>query len=89
MKRDLSMPDSDVDVDYFMNELVIAGDVDTALDRLLKLWEETGPFGTLSMMEFGWLDEDDRRAWLHSTELFAGELLPRFNAAVGATVTVS
>ncbi|GIT19188.1 MAG: hypothetical protein CM1200mP39_19940 [Dehalococcoidia bacterium] len=24
MKRDLSMPDSDVDVDYFMNELVIA-----------------------------------------------------------------
>jgi predicted lipid carrier protein YhbT len=28
------MPDSDVDVDYFMRELVIAGDVDTALDRL-------------------------------------------------------
>ena len=89
MKRDLSMPDSDVGVDYFMNELVIAGDVDTALDRLLQLWEETGPFGTLSMMEFGWIDEDDRRAWLHSTELFTGELLPRFNAAVGATVTVS
>ena len=40
------------------------------------------------MMSSGWIDEDDRRAWLHSTELFIGELLPRFNAVVGAMVTV-
>ncbi len=84
MKREQSMPDSDVDVDYFMRELVIAGDVDTVLDRLLQVWEETGPFGTLVMMEFDWVDEDDQKAWLHSTELFSRELLPRFNAAVGA-----
>ena len=88
MKRDLSMPDSDIEADYFMRELVIAGDVDTVLDRLLQLREETGHFGTLVMMEFDWLDEDDRRAWLHSTELFIGELLPRFNTAVGAAASV-
>ena len=88
MKRDLSMPDSDVDMDYFMRELIIVGDVDTVLDRLLQLWDETGPFGTLVMMEFDWVDEDDRQAWLHSTELFTGELLPRLNAAVGATASV-
>jgi len=88
MKRDLSMPDSDVDMDYFMRELIIVGDVDTVLDRLLQLWDETGPFGTLVMMEFDWVDEDDRQAWLHSTELFTGELLPRLNVAVGATASV-
>ena len=30
----------------------------------------------------------DRRAWLHSTELFSSELLPRFNAAIGAEIMV-
>jgi alkanesulfonate monooxygenase SsuD/methylene tetrahydromethanopterin reductase-like flavin-dependent oxidoreductase (luciferase family) len=84
MKRDLESPDSEVDMDYFMKELIIAGDVDTVLERLLGLWEETGPFGTLVMMEFDWVDDDDKRAWLHSTELFSRELLPRFNKAVGA-----
>ena len=84
MKRDLESPDSEVDMDYFMKELIIAGDVDTVLERLLGLWEETGPFGTLVMMEFDWVDDDDKRAWLHSTELFNRELLPRLNKAVGA-----
>ena len=75
-------------MDYVMRERSIGGDGGTVLDRLLQLWDETGPFGTLVMMEFDWMDEDDRQAWLHSTELFTGELLPRLNAAVGAIAAV-
>jgi alkanesulfonate monooxygenase SsuD/methylene tetrahydromethanopterin reductase-like flavin-dependent oxidoreductase (luciferase family) len=86
MKQDLSMTDDEVNMDYFMGEQIIAGDVDTALDRLLRLWEETGPFGAIDVMSFDWDDDDDRRAWLHSMELFNKELLPRFNKAVGADV---
>lgn len=86
MKRDLETPDSEIDMDYFMRELIIAGDVDTVLDRLLRLREETGHFGTLVMMEFDWIDEDDRKAWLYSTQLFNQELLPRLNSTIGAEV---
>jgi len=86
MKNDLSMADSDVTMDYFMDEVIIAGDVDTALERLLRLWEEIGPFGRLIVMGFDWIDDEDRKAWLHSMELLTEELLPRFNKAVGAEV---
>ena len=86
MKEDLSMSDSEVDMDYFMGEQIIAGDVDTALDRLLRLWEDLGPFGAIDVMSFDWDDADDKKAWLHSLELVNRELLPRFNKAVGAKV---
>ena len=89
MKNDLSMPDADVNMDYFLDEMIIAGDVDTALDRLLRLWEDVGPFGAIDVMSFDWKDDDDRRAWLRSMELVNRELLPRFNKAVGAEVVVA
>jgi alkanesulfonate monooxygenase SsuD/methylene tetrahydromethanopterin reductase-like flavin-dependent oxidoreductase (luciferase family) len=78
-KRDLAMSDSDCNLDYLMNEQIIAGDVDEVLRRLLALVEETGPFGTLVMMSFDW---DDKASWLHSMELFSDELMPALNKAL-------
>ncbi len=83
-KRDLNMSDADCNLDFLMTEQIIAGDVDEVLRRLLRLVEETGPFGTLVMMSYDW---DDKESWLHSLELFANELLPAFNKAL-AGVTV-
>jgi alkanesulfonate monooxygenase SsuD/methylene tetrahydromethanopterin reductase-like flavin-dependent oxidoreductase (luciferase family) len=83
-KRDLEMSDADCNLDYLMQEQIIAGDVDEVLRRLLVLVEETGPFGTLVLMGYDW---DDKAAWVHSMELFAEELMPALNKAVGA-VTV-
>ncbi len=80
-KRDELMSDSEIDMDYFMKELIIAGDVDHVLQRLLEMMEETGPFGTLVAMGYDW---DDRDAWIRSNELFARELMPALNKAVGA-----
>lgn len=84
-KRDLNMSDADCNLDYLMQEQIIAGDVDEVLRRLLELVEETGPFGTLVLMGYDW---DDKPSWVHSMELFARELMPRLNQALcGAAAT--
>src|SRR5713226_5160536 len=79
-KRDLSMSDADCNMDFLMEEQIIAGDVDEVLRRLLRMMEETGPFGTLVLMSYDW---DDKKSWLHSMQLFAHELMPALNQAVG------
>ncbi|MGD9645745.1 MAG: LLM class flavin-dependent oxidoreductase [Pirellulales bacterium] len=78
-KRDPEMSDADCNLDYLMQEQIIAGDVDEVLRRLLELVEETGPFGTLILMSYDW---DDKPSWVHSMELFARELMPRLNQAL-------
>ncbi|HQU42542.1 MAG TPA: LLM class flavin-dependent oxidoreductase [Pirellulales bacterium] len=80
-KRDLETSDADCNVDFLMDEQIIAGDVDEVLRRLLALVEETGTFGTLVLMSYDW---DDKPSWLRSMELFARELMPALNRAVGA-----
>ena len=81
-KRDPDMPDAECNLDFLMTEQIIAGDVDTVLERLLRVWEETGGFGTLVLMSYDW---DDKASWVRSMELFAHELMPAFNRAVGVT----
>ena len=78
-KRDLSASDAACGLDYLMEEQIIAGDVDEVLRRLLRMMEETGPFGTLILMGYDW---DDKPSWVHSMELFARELMPALNRAV-------
>jgi alkanesulfonate monooxygenase SsuD/methylene tetrahydromethanopterin reductase-like flavin-dependent oxidoreductase (luciferase family) len=80
-KRDLAMSDADCNMDFLMTEQIIAGDVDEVLRRLLAMMEETGPFGKLVLMSYDW---DDKPSWLRSMELFARELMPALNRAVGA-----
>ena len=79
MKRDLAMSNADCNMDFWLSEQIIAGDVDHALARLLALIEECGPFGTLVLMGFDW---DDKESWLRNLELFATELMPALNRAV-------
>ena len=80
-KRDPAMSDADCGLDYLMTEQIIVGDVGEVLRRLLLMVEETGPFGTLVLMSYDW---DDKRAWLHSMELFAREVMPALNKALSA-----
>jgi alkanesulfonate monooxygenase SsuD/methylene tetrahydromethanopterin reductase-like flavin-dependent oxidoreductase (luciferase family) len=78
-KRDQAMSDADCNLDYLMDEQIIAGSPDEVLRRLLLLIEETGPFGTLVLMSYDW---DDKQSWLHSMELFVREVMPALNKAV-------
>ena len=74
------MSDADCNLDYLMTEQIIAGDVDEVLRRLMMLVEEAGTFGTLVLMGYDW---DERASWVRSMELFARELMPALNKAVG------
>jgi alkanesulfonate monooxygenase SsuD/methylene tetrahydromethanopterin reductase-like flavin-dependent oxidoreductase (luciferase family) len=78
-KRDPAMSDADCNLDFLMGEQIIAGSPDEVLRRLLRLMEETGPFGTLVLMSYDW---DDKASWLRSMELFTRELMPALNKAV-------
>ena len=75
-KRDPDMSDADCNLDYFMNEVVIAGDPPEVARQLLELRERLGSFGTLVLVAHDW---DDKARWFHSLELFAGAVLPALN----------
>ena len=78
-KRDLEQADSDCTLDYFMDEVVIAGDPEHVTNELLELRNRIGEFGTLVLTAHDW---DDRDRWLRSLELFVGEVVPRINKAI-------
>jgi alkanesulfonate monooxygenase SsuD/methylene tetrahydromethanopterin reductase-like flavin-dependent oxidoreductase (luciferase family) len=78
-KRDLAMPDADCNLDYLLQDQVIAGDPDEVVRQLLRMMEETGRFGTLVMVAHDW---DDKEAWIRCLELFAKDVMPRLNRQV-------
>ena len=78
-KRDARQADADCTLDYFMDDVIIAGDPEHVTRRLLELRKEIGPFGTLILTAHDW---DDRKRWLRSLELFAGEVVPALNKAI-------
>ena len=61
--------------------MIIAGDPEHVIGRLLDLRERVGPFGTLVLTAHDW---DDRERWTRHLELFAREVVPAFNRAIGA-----
>jgi alkanesulfonate monooxygenase SsuD/methylene tetrahydromethanopterin reductase-like flavin-dependent oxidoreductase (luciferase family) len=78
-KRDERQADSECTLDYFMDDVVIAGDPEHVTGQLLELREQIGPFGTLVVTAHDW---DDRNRWARSLLLFAREVVPAFNKAI-------
>lgn len=58
-KREASQSDLDCNLDYFLNEVVIAGDPEHVASQLVQLRERIGPFGSLVLVAHDW---DNRRA---------------------------
>ena len=79
-KRDPNMPDAACDLDYLMQDQVIAGDPDEVVRQLMRMMEETGEFGTLVFVAHDW---DDKPACIRSLELFAKEVMPQLNKQLG------
>lgn len=80
-KRDAQQSDSECSLDYFLNEVVIAGDPNEVTRRLLQLRSEIGKFGTLVLTAHDW---DDRTCWIHSLRRFAREVVPAVNEAIAS-----
>jgi len=78
-KPDSSMSDSEMNLDYFMKDVIIAGDPEEVTRKLLDLRDRIGQFGTLVQVAHDW---DDKAAWIRSHELLTKEVLPKFNQAL-------
>ncbi len=77
-KRTPDMSNAECNLDYFLNEVIIAGDPDEVTRRLLELRNQVGQFGTLVLVAHDW---DDRDRWLRSLDLFASEVVPALKDA--------
>jgi alkanesulfonate monooxygenase SsuD/methylene tetrahydromethanopterin reductase-like flavin-dependent oxidoreductase (luciferase family) len=75
-KADPAMTDAAVNLDYFMERMIIAGDPDEVARQIRQLRRQVGPFGTLVLVAHDW---DDRARWLRSLELFANDVAPQLN----------
>tara|TARA_B100000530_G_scaffold176601_1_gene111597 strand:+ start:2174 stop:3277 length:1104 start_codon:yes stop_codon:yes gene_type:complete len=79
--RDENQPTEEVNLDYFMDDVVIAGDPASVTEQLLALREQIGDFGKLVVVAHCW---DDRDKWVKSLELLSNEVVPAYNSAIGA-----
>ncbi|PPR10358.1 MAG: Limonene 1,2-monooxygenase [Alphaproteobacteria bacterium MarineAlpha11_Bin1] len=75
-----NFPDKDLSLDYILDNIVIAGDVNSVVDQILAFREVTGDFGTLLYAGKDW---EDKKLGKRSMELMAEKVMPAVNAAIG------
>ena len=81
-KERVDQPDRELTEDFVLERLVIHGTVNKVVDEILKLRERVGHFGELVYAGMDWVDPALAK---RSMELMATEVMPRINAAIGAT----
>jgi alkanesulfonate monooxygenase SsuD/methylene tetrahydromethanopterin reductase-like flavin-dependent oxidoreductase (luciferase family) len=79
-KSHKEQPDSEITLDYVMDNCVIHGSVNKVVDQLLALREEIGDFGEVVYAGMDWADPVLGR---RSMQLMAEQVMPRVNAAIG------
>ncbi len=72
-KTDKSMSDSDVTIDYMIDNLWIVGSPEDAVKQIADLYEQVGGFGTLLVMGHEWQPEEK---WQKSMRLLCDEVIP-------------
>jgi alkanesulfonate monooxygenase SsuD/methylene tetrahydromethanopterin reductase-like flavin-dependent oxidoreductase (luciferase family) len=78
-KEDQSAPDSSVNIETVLDQLVICGTPDKVADEILSLRERIGEFGEIVYAGMDWVDPELGR---RSQELMATEVIPRVNNAL-------
>lgn len=74
LKRDPSMPDEAVDLEYLVDNLWFVGSPQTVANRILDLHERTGGFGRLLIVSYDATDELE--PWERSLQLLINEVRP-------------
>jgi len=77
LKIDPNMPDSDVTVEYLVDNIFIVGSPEEVTEKLLSLEESVGGFGTLMAMGHEWEPEG---FWKESMGLLKQEVMPKVEA---------
>ena len=78
-KHTPDMADSEVTLDYVLDNLIIRGTVNEVIDKILELHATVGGFGTLLYCGKDWIDAPLSR---RSMELMAEKVMPAVNAAI-------
>ena len=73
-KYDPDLPDEALTPEYMLDNFWIVGDPDQCIEKIRKLYEECGGFGTLLVQTNDW--GQDTKKWHRSIELLAKEVLP-------------
>ena len=74
LKSDPDMPDSDVTLDYVLDNIFIVGSPDHVVERLEELYHSVGGFGILLTMGHEW---EPLEQWERSITLLKNEVIPR------------
>jgi alkanesulfonate monooxygenase SsuD/methylene tetrahydromethanopterin reductase-like flavin-dependent oxidoreductase (luciferase family) len=75
-KHHPEVPDSDVTLDYLADYCWLVGSPRTVVDKLGKMYEETGGFGCLLVLTFDQLDNNE--GWTNSQRMLMEEVMPHF-----------
>ena len=73
-KYDLETPDGAITPEYMMENFWIVGDPQECAQKIRKLYQDVGGFGTLLLICHDWGREQEK--WHHSLDLMATEVLP-------------
>ena len=76
VKTDPDTPDSDVTVEYLVDNLCIIGSPDDVADKLRRLYHDVGGFGVLLAMGHEWPPRDK---WESSMTRLAKEVMPKLS----------
>ena len=76
VKNDTDMADSDVTVEYLVDNVFIVGSPDDVTAKLQRLYDDVGGFGVLLAMAHEW---QPREPWERSMKLLVNEVMPRLN----------
>lgn len=82
LKRDPSMPDEAVDLEYLADNLWLVGSPETVTERILELQRVTGGFGRLVAVSYDHAGEIE--PWERSLRLLAERVRPACAAALAA-----
>ncbi len=74
LKADPNMPDSDVDIEYLVDNIFVVGSADEVTEKLGALYDDVGGFGVLLAMGHEWQPYD---SWVRSMDLLINEVIPR------------
>lgn len=80
LKHRPDVPDSDVTPEYCARHNWLVGSPATVAERLQAIYDEVGGFGTLLLFCFDY--SENPKAWRHSMELLARDVMPRFKDLV-------
>jgi len=81
-KRHEAQDDRELTDDYLVDRLVLCGTVNSVVDQILALREETGDFGEIVYAGMDWVDPALAK---RSMELMATEVMPRVNKALAGS----